>query len=247
MDISCAVGTVKQTEQPNYLAEGQIPLLVTFVDLSIRHALRPPSDTQRLRAHRRESKSTQYKQVQGLGKKEQSKGTERNKHRVLPATVQNSNIPERKTGHRMQDDKTLTNALLRSKITMQHSAKYQPKQALTRAVSWHRMAHRWNRSCTQTMQEKILRRRAGQKHEAPPLLPSVPGSLGAQAYAEMILTRTSCLDWILPHQEQGCEKDPPEKQRSTLRARDCIEGEAGVYHVANFDVHSELGWKVRML
>eukprot|EP00983_Pelagomonas_calceolata_P091479 1157550-Pelagomonas_calceolata.AAC.10 len=26
MDIFCAVGTVKQTEQPNYLAEGQIPL-----------------------------------------------------------------------------------------------------------------------------------------------------------------------------------------------------------------------------
>eukprot|EP00983_Pelagomonas_calceolata_P042955 1138717-Pelagomonas_calceolata.AAC.3 len=26
MDIFCAVGTVKQTEQPNYLAEGQTPL-----------------------------------------------------------------------------------------------------------------------------------------------------------------------------------------------------------------------------
>jgi len=26
MDIFCAVGTVEQTEQPNYLAEGQTPL-----------------------------------------------------------------------------------------------------------------------------------------------------------------------------------------------------------------------------
>eukprot|EP00983_Pelagomonas_calceolata_P005994 199422-Pelagomonas_calceolata.AAC.2 len=48
MDILCAVGTVEQAEQPNYLAEGRTPI-VTCNFVQLEQLSRPSSQTTWLR------------------------------------------------------------------------------------------------------------------------------------------------------------------------------------------------------